>query len=35
MAELTVMVRAALCFSVIGAVLSALALALALYWRRH
>lgn len=35
MAELTVMVRAALCFGVIGAVLSALALALALYWRRH
>lgn len=35
MAELTVMVRAALCFGVIGAILSALALALALYWRRH
>jgi hypothetical protein len=33
MAELTMMVRAALCFGVIGTVLSALALAL--YWRRH
>lgn len=31
MAELTVMVRVALCFGVIGTVLSALALAL--YWR--
>lgn len=31
MAELMVMVRAALCFGVIGTVLSALALAL--YWR--
>lgn len=33
MAELTVMVRVALCFGVIGTVLSALELAL--YWRRH
>lgn len=33
MAELMVMVRVALCFGVIGTVLSALALAL--YWRRH
>lgn len=33
MAELTVMIRVALCFGVIGTVLSALALAL--YWRRH
>ena len=33
MAKLTVMVRVALCFGVIGTVLSALALAL--YWRRH
>ena len=33
MAELMVMVRAALLFGVIGTVLSALALAL--YWRRH
>ena len=33
MAELTAMVRAALCFGVIGTVLSALALAL--YWRRR
>jgi hypothetical protein len=33
MAELMVMVRAALFFGVIGTVLSALALAL--YWRRH
>lgn len=33
MAELMVMVRAALCFGVIGTVLSALALTL--YWRRH
>ena len=33
MAELMVMVRAALCFGVIGTVLSALALAL--YWRRR
>ena len=33
MAELTVMVSAALFFGVIGTVLSALALAL--YWRRH
>ena len=33
MADLTVMVRAALFFGVVGTVLSALALAL--YWRRH
>lgn len=33
MAELTVMVRAALCFGIIGTVLSALALSL--YWRKH
>lgn len=33
MAELMVMVRAALCFGVVGTVLSALALTL--YWRRH
>lgn len=33
MAELMVMVRAALCFGVIGTVLSALALTL--HWRRH
>lgn len=33
MAELMVMVRAALCFGIVGAVLSALALAL--YWRRR
>lgn len=33
MAELTVMVRAALCFGVVGTVLSALALTL--YWRRR
>lgn len=33
MAELMVMVRAALFFGVIGTVLSALALTL--YWRRH
>lgn len=33
MAELTVMVRAALFFGVVGTVLSALALTL--YWRRH
>ena len=33
MAELTVMVRAAICFGVIGTVLRALARAL--YWRRH
>lgn len=33
MAELTVMVRAALFFGMVGTVLSALALAL--YWRRH
>lgn len=33
MAELMVMVRAALCFGVVGTVLSALALAL--YWRKH
>lgn len=33
MAELTMMVLAALFFGVIGTVLSALALAL--YWRRH
>lgn len=33
MAELMVMVRAALCFGIVGTVLSALALAL--YWRRH
>lgn len=33
MAELTMMVRAALCFGVTGTVLSVLALAL--YWRRH
>ena len=33
MAELTVMVRAALFFGVVETVLSALALAL--YWRRH
>lgn len=33
MAELMVMVRAALFFGVVGTVLSALALAL--YWRRH
>ena len=33
MAELMVMVRAALCFGIVGTVLSALALAL--YWRRR
>lgn len=33
MAELTMMVRAALFFGVVGTVLSALALAL--YWRRY
>lgn len=33
MAELMVVVRAALCFGVVGTVLSALALAL--YWRKH
>lgn len=33
MAELMVMVRVALCFGIVGTVLSALALAL--YWRRH
>lgn len=33
MAELMVMVRAALCFGIVGTVLSELALAL--YWRRH
>ena len=33
MAELTMMVRAALFFGVVGTVLSVLALAL--YWRRH
>ena len=33
MAELTMMVHAALFFGVVGTVLSALALAL--YWRRH
>lgn len=33
MAELMVMVRSALCFGVVGTVLSALALTL--YWRRH
>lgn len=33
MAELMVMVRAALCFGIVGTVLSALALTL--YWRRH
>ena len=33
MAELMVMVRAALCFGIVGTVLSTLALTL--YWRRH